>query len=71
MQCLAIGASHADAPFWAKNYTSCHYCHQAPAQNATRGEAPSEAVIWQQEKTDRAVHAITFDSEIAKSSFEE
>jgi len=37
----------------------------------TRGEAPSEAVIWQQEKTDRAVDAITFDSEIARSSFEE
>jgi FecR protein len=37
----------------------------------TRGEGPSEAVIWQQEKTDRAVDAITFDSEIARNFMEE
>jgi hypothetical protein len=37
----------------------------------TRGEGPSEAVIWQQEKTDRAVDAITFDTEIARNFFEE
>jgi len=33
----------------------------------TRGDSPSAAVIWQQEKTDRAVDAITFDSEIARN----
>jgi len=33
----------------------------------TRGKGPTEAVIWQQEKTDRAVDAITFDSEIAQN----
>ena len=36
-----------------------------------RGEAPSEAVVWQQEKTDRAMDAITFDSEIARNFVEE
>jgi hypothetical protein len=33
----------------------------------TRGRAPSQAVIWPQEKTDRAVDAVTFDSEIARN----
>ena len=32
----------------------------------TRGQGPSQAVIWQQEKTDRAVDAVTFVSEIAR-----
>jgi ferric-dicitrate binding protein FerR (iron transport regulator) len=32
----------------------------------TRGQGPSQAVIWQQEKTDRAVDSVTFDSEIAR-----
>jgi hypothetical protein len=36
-----------------------------------RGEGPSEAVVWQQEKTDRAMDAITFDSEIARNFVEE
>jgi hypothetical protein len=31
----------------------------------TRGQGPSLAVVWQQERTDRAVDAVTFDSEIA------
>jgi hypothetical protein len=34
----------------------------------TRGQGPSQAAIWPQEKTDRAVDAITFDSEIARNS---
>jgi hypothetical protein len=34
----------------------------------TRGQGPSQAVIWQQGKTDRAVDAVTFDSEIARNS---
>jgi hypothetical protein len=34
----------------------------------TRGQGPSRAAIWPQEKTDRAVDAITFDSEIARNS---
>jgi hypothetical protein len=33
----------------------------------TRGQGPSQAVIWQQEKTDRAVDAVTFVSEIARN----
>jgi hypothetical protein len=35
----------------------------------TRGQGPSQAVIWQQEKTDRAVAAVTFRSEIARNLF--
>jgi hypothetical protein len=35
----------------------------------TRGQGPSQAVIWQQEKTDRAVAAVTFRSEIARNFF--
>ena len=35
----------------------------------TRGRGPSQAVIWQQEKTDRAVAAVTFRSEIARNLF--
>ena len=34
----------------------------------TRGQGPSQAVIWPQEKTDRAVDSITFDSEVARNS---
>ena len=34
-----------------------------------RGRGPSQAVIWQQEKTDRAVAAVTFRSEIARNLF--
>ena len=34
----------------------------------TRGQGPSQAVIWPQEKTDRAVDSITFESEIARNS---
>jgi hypothetical protein len=37
----------------------------------THGNGPSAAVIWQQEKTDRAVDAIAFDSEIAWNFAEE
>jgi hypothetical protein len=37
----------------------------------TRGEAPSEAAVWQQQKTDRAMDAITFDSEIARNFVKE
>jgi hypothetical protein len=33
----------------------------------TRGRGPSQAVIWPQEKTDRAVDAVTFESEIARN----
>ena len=33
----------------------------------TRGQGPSQAAIWPQEKTDRAVDAVTFDSEIARN----
>jgi hypothetical protein len=33
----------------------------------TRGRGPSQAVIWPQEKSDRAVDAVTFDSEIARN----
>jgi len=33
----------------------------------TRGRGPSQAVIWPQEKTDRAVDTVTFDSEIARN----
>jgi hypothetical protein len=35
----------------------------------TRGQGPSQAVIWQQKKTDRAVAAVTFRSEIARNFF--
>jgi hypothetical protein len=35
----------------------------------TRGQGPSQAVIWRQEKTDRAVAAVTFRSEIARNFF--
>jgi len=35
----------------------------------TRGQGPSQALIWQQEKTDRAVAAVTFRSEIARNLF--
>jgi hypothetical protein len=34
----------------------------------TRGRGPSQAVIWPQDETDRAVGAVTFDSEIARNS---
>ena len=34
-----------------------------------RGRGPSQAVIWQQETTDRAVAAVTFRSEIARNLF--
>jgi hypothetical protein len=33
----------------------------------TRSQGPSQPVIWLQEKTDRAVDAVTFDSEIARN----
>jgi FecR protein len=33
----------------------------------TRGRGPSQAMIWPQEKTDRAVDTVTFDSEIARN----
>jgi hypothetical protein len=33
----------------------------------TRGRGPSQAIIWPQEKTDRAVDTVTFDSEIARN----
>jgi len=33
----------------------------------TRGQGPSQAVMWPQEKTDRAVAAVTFRSEIARN----
>jgi hypothetical protein len=32
----------------------------------TRGQGPSQAVIWPQEKTDRAVDAVAFDTEFAR-----
>jgi hypothetical protein len=35
----------------------------------TRGQGPSQAVMWPQEKTDRAVAAVTFRSEIARNFF--
>ena len=33
----------------------------------TRGRGPGQAIIWPQEKTDRAVDTVTFDSEIARN----
>jgi hypothetical protein len=33
----------------------------------TRRQGPSQAVIWPQEKTDRAVDAVRFASEIARN----
>jgi hypothetical protein len=32
----------------------------------TRGQGPSQPILWLQGKTDRAVDAVTFDSEIAQ-----
>jgi hypothetical protein len=33
-----------------------------------RGRAPSQPVTWSRQQTDRAVDAVTFDSEIARNS---
>ena len=48
---------------------ACILWPRSPGVWATYVSGPSQAVIWQQEKTDRAVAAVTFRSEIARNFF--
>ena len=62
---------------YARALTQSRVQSQTPARSSTdpigttltRGRGPSQAVIWQQEKTDRAVAAVSFRSEIARNLF--